>query len=235
MPTPSLRWRAHCASANGYRYFNPPYKIFPARNMNNDFWNSRYAEAGFAYGTEPNAFLVTQKNLLKPGMKALAVADGEGRNGVWLAQQGLDVLSVDASDVGQRKTRELAADRGVTIHTEQADLTRWAWPESRFDLVVSIYVHFPPEVRARMHRAMFNALKPGGLLILEAFTPKQLQYKSGGPPVLEMLYTADMLRIDFAGAEIRQAEECVTDLEEGKYHRGPGAVVRLVLRRPGAG
>jgi len=201
--------------------------------MSTDFWNSRYAEPGYAYGTEPNAFLVSQKHYLKPGMKALAVADGEGRNGVWLAQQGLDVLSVDASEVGLRKTQELAADRGVAIRTEKVDLTTWKWPEQKFDVVAAIFIHFPPEVRARMHRRMFDALKPGGVLILEAFTPEQLTYKSGGPPVAEMLYTADMLRIDFAGGEILLIEELVTELAEGKYHRGPGAVVRLVLRRPG--
>jgi cyclopropane fatty-acyl-phospholipid synthase-like methyltransferase len=201
--------------------------------MNNDFWNTRYAEAGYAYGTEPNAFLVSQGNHLKPGMQALAVADGEGRNGVWLAQQGLDVLSVDASAVGLRKARELAADRGVSIRTEQVDLTTWQWPEQEFDVVVAIYAHFPPGVRARMHRAMFEALKPGGVLILEAFTPDQLKYKSGGPPVAEMLYTADMLKIDFAGGEILQIQESITELAEGRYHRGPAAVVRLVLRRPG--
>jgi cyclopropane fatty-acyl-phospholipid synthase-like methyltransferase len=198
-----------------------------------DFWNARYAEAGYAYGTEPNAFLVSQKTLLRPGMQALAVADGEGRNGVWLAQQGLEVLSVDASEVGLRKTRELAADRGVTLRTEQADLTTWSWPEQAFDVVAAIFIHFPPEVRPSMHRRMFQALKPGGLLILEAFTPEQLKYKSGGPPVAEMLYTADLLRIDFAGGEILRLEELVAELAEGKYHRGPAAVVRLVLRRPG--
>ena len=197
-----------------------------------DFWNTRYAEPGYAYGTEPNAFLVSQGPYLKPGMKTLAVADGEGRNGVWLAQQGLDVLSVDASEIGLRKAQELAADRGVKIRTEKADLTAWQWPEQEFDVVAAIFVHFPPEVRSRLHRRMLEALKPGGVLILEAFTPAQLSYKSGGPPVLEMLYTAEMLRIDFAGGEILQIEERITDLEEGKYHRGPGAVVRLVLRRP---
>lgn len=200
--------------------------------MNHDFWNQRYSEPGFAYGTEPNAFLVSQHTLLRPGMKALAVADGEGRNGVWLAQQGLDVLSVDASEVGLRKTRELAADRGVSIRTEQANLADWQWPEQVFDRVVAIYIHFPPDIRSRMHHAMLNALKPGGVLILEAFTPEQLKFKSGGPPVLEMLYTADQLRLDFAGGEILQLEECLTDLAEGRYHRGPAAVVRLVLRRP---
>ena len=201
--------------------------------MSTDFWNSRYAEPGYAYGTEPNAFLVSQKKYLKPGGKALAVADGEGRNGVWLAQQGLDVLSVDASEVGLRKTQELAADRGVAIRTEKVDLTTWKWPEQKFDVVAAIFIHFPPEVRARMHRRMYEALKPGGVLILEAFTPEQLTYKSGGPPVAEMLYTADMLRIDFAGGEILFIEETIAELTEGNYHRGAGAVVRLVLRRPG--
>lgn len=201
--------------------------------MSPDFWNSRYAEPGYAYGTEPNAFLVSQKKYLKPGAKALAVADGEGRNGVWLAQQGLDVLSVDASGVGLRKAQELAAERGVKIQIEKVDLATWSWPELKFDVVVAIYIHFPPEVRSRMHRCLFAALKPGGVLILEAFTPAQLNYKSGGPPVVEMLYTADMLRVDFAGSEILLMEEAVTELAEGKYHHGPAAVVRLVLRRPG--
>ena len=201
--------------------------------MPTDFWNSRYAEPGYAYGTEPNAFLVSQKKYLKPGGKALAVADGEGRNGVWLAQQGLDVLSVDISEIGLCKTHELAADRGVAIRTEKADLITWQWPVQKFDIVVAIYAHFPPEVRARLHRRMFEALKPGGVLILEAFTPEQLKYKTGGPPVAEMLYTADMLRIDFAGGEFLLIEELVTELAEGKYHHGPAAVVRLVLRRPG--
>ncbi len=201
--------------------------------MSTDFWNSRYAEPGFAYGTEPNAFLVSQKKYLKSGGKALAVADGEGRNGVWLAQQGLEVLSVDASEVGLRKTQELAADGGVKIRTEKVELTTWVWPEQKFDIVAAIYVHFPPAVRAHLHRRMFEALKPGGILILEAFTPAQLNHKSGGPPVLEMLYSVDMLRVDFAGGEILLLEEVTTDLTEGKYHHGPAAVVRLVVRRPG--
>lgn len=196
-----------------------------------EFWDSRYGEPGYAYGTEPNAFLASQKPLLKPGARALAVADGEGRNGVWLAEQGLDVLSVDASAVGLEKVRKLAAERGVVIRTEQADLTRWSWPQGTFDAVVAIFVHFPPDVRAHMHHAMLAALKPGGVLIFEAFTPDQLHYKSGGPPVREMLYTASMLREDIAAAgDILLLEETTTELDEGKYHRGTGAVVRLVVR-----
>ena len=198
--------------------------------MTRDFWNARYAEPGFAYGTEPNSFLVSQKQYLKPGMKALAVADGEGRNGVWLAQQGLDVLSVDGSEVGLRKARELAKGRGVSLRTELVDLTMWKWPEQEFDLVVAIFIHFMPEFRALMHASMLRALKPGGILIIEAFTPKQLEYKTGGPPVKEMLYTAEMLREDFKSGEILHLEEALTDLSEGPYHRGRAAVVRLVAK-----
>ncbi len=196
-----------------------------------EFWNQRFSQPGYTYGIEPNAFLVGQKNHLKPGMKALAVADGEGRNGVWLAQQGLEVLSVDGSEVGLRKARELAASRGATIRAELAELTNWNWPENEFDIVVAIFIHFPPEHRARMHEKMLGALKPGGLLLLEAFTPEQLKYKTGGPPVEEMLYTADMLQNDFKGGDIVRLEEVLTELQEGPGHRGRAAVVRLVLRK----
>ncbi len=199
--------------------------------MTHDFWNARYSEPGYAYGTEPNAFLVSQKKYFEPGMKALAVADGEGRNGVWLAQQRLDVLSVDASAVGLRKTQELAQTRAVSVRTQLADLTRWQWPEKEFDILAAIFVHFSPDQRARMHTNMLRALKPGGVLILEAFTPEQLRYKTGGPPVKEMLYTADMLRQDFADAEVVLLEETLAELSEGPYHRGVAAVVRTVLKQ----
>ena len=211
-----------------------------------DFWNQRFSQPGYTYGTEPNVFLAAHKNYLKPGMQALAVADGEGRNGVWLAQQGLEVLSVDGSEVGLRKAQDLAGSRGVTIRTELAELTNWIWPEQEFDLVAAIFIHFPPETRARMHEKMLGALKPGGVFVLmtrrtsvasraslsEAFTPAQLQYKTGGPPVAEMLYTADMLRNDFKSGEILRLEEVLTELQEGPGHRGRAAVVRLILRKP---
>ena len=198
----------------------------------NEFWEQRYSEPGYAYGTEPNAFLVSQRHRLKPGMKARAVADGEGRNGVWLAQQGLEVLSVDASPTALKKARGLAAARGTTIRTECTDLTGWSWPRDSFDLVAAIFIHFPPEHRPRMHRAMLDSLKPGGLLIMEAFHVDQLKHKSGGPPVLEMLYAADMLARDFAGAERLELQELLTELHEGAYHSGTAAVVRGVWRKP---
>lgn len=216
--------------------------------MDCDFWNHRYAEPGFAYGTAPNAFLASlvlgiqpyagsapapspRRSLIRPGMRALAIADGEGRNGVWLAQQGLAVLSVDASDVGMGKARELARERKVELRTETADLFGWAWPDAEFDIVVAIFAHFPPGERARMHASMLRALVPGGVLILEAFAPKQLEYRSGGPRMPEMLYSVEHLRADFSGAQILMLEETLTELDEGPYHRGEAAVIRLVARR----
>lgn len=196
-----------------------------------EFWDRRYAGEAYAYGTEPNAFLRSQRHRLPRSGSCLAVGDGEGRNGVWLAEQGLRVLSVDASAVGLGKARALADSRGVRLETGQTDLTTWTWPRSAYDCVIAIFVHFPPADRARMHQAMYDALKPGGTLILEAFTPDQLQLKSGGPPVRDMLYTPAMLRSDFASGQIVMLEETKTELQEGFYHRGEGAVIRLVLEK----
>ncbi len=199
--------------------------------MNNDFWDSRYDEEGFAYGISPNTFLTSFVESFKEGQKVLVIGDGEGRNGVWLAQQGCSVVSVDSSAVGVEKAKKLAADKGVEIEAICADLNGWDWPVSQFDFVIIIYVHFPPEIRALLHEKVAAVLKVGGQLIMESFTPEQLNYSSGGPPVLEMLYTADMMRSDFKCLEIQQLEECITDLNEGKYHCGEGAVIRLVANK----
>ncbi|MDH5395695.1 MAG: class I SAM-dependent methyltransferase [Gammaproteobacteria bacterium] len=199
--------------------------------MNNEFWDSRYAEEGFAYGTEANTYLTSLASIFRSGDKVLVIGDGEGRNGVWLAEQGCDVVSIDSSKVGVEKAQKLAMDRGVKMDAICADLTGWQWPEAEFDFVVIIYVHFPPQIREMLHHKVVSALKPGGQLVMESFTPEQLNYSSGGPPVLEMLYTAEMMKNDFNGLEITQLEECITDLNEGKYHCGEGAVVRLLARK----
>ncbi len=199
--------------------------------MNKDFWDSRYDEEGFAYGTSPNTFLTSFADSFKSGQHVLVIGDGEGRNGVWLAQQGCSVVSVDSSKIGVEKAKKLAAEKGVEIEAVCADLTEWDWPESHFDFVVIIYVHFPPEIRALLHDKVISCIKPNGQLIMESFTPEQLNYSSGGPPVLEMLYTAEMMKSDFKLLEIQQLEECITELNEGKYHCGEGAVVRLVAKK----
>jgi SAM-dependent methyltransferase len=199
------------------------------------FWDQRYAGREFAFGTAPNVFLAAQKARLAPGMRALVPGDGEGRNGVWLAEQGLVVQSVDASPLGVEKARRLAAERGVAIDAIATDLTTWTWPVGSFDVVASIYVHWRPDVRERMHASMLAALKPGGLLILEAYTPHQLAHRAagsvGGPPDPAMLYTAELLRADFSNAEIISLEEVETVLAEGHRHTGPSSIVRLLARR----
>lgn len=196
-------------------------------------WDARFAGDEFVYGLEPNRWLVEQAGRpAVPGAEALAVGDGEGRNGVWLAGQGWTTLSVDASAVGLAKARGLAQRRGVALATELVRLESWTWPTERFALAASIYVHLPPAVRPGVHAALARSLVPGGRLLLEAFLPRQLQYGSGGPKSPELLYTAAQLREDFDGLEILLLEELDLDLDEGRLHRGRSAVVRLLARRP---
>ncbi len=147
-----------------------------------NIWDERYAIDEYFYGKEPNAFLVTQKELLKVGSTCLAVADGEGRNGIWLAGQGLDVLSVDSSGVALNKARKLAQQRGVAVSFEHADLMQWDWGEDRFDVVVAIFIQFvDPVQRKVLFENIRRCLKPNGLLLLQGYTTRQLEYGTGGP------------------------------------------------------
>ena len=195
-------------------------------------WDERYAQDGYLFGTEPNEFLVSQQSLLKPGMSCLAVADGEGRNGVWLAQQGLKVLSVEASAVALEKAKKLAQQRGVEIEFEQADLAHWQWSENRFDVVAGIFIQFaPPALREQMFACIKRCLKPGGLLLLQGCTPRQLEYKTGGPPVAENMYTEALLRDAFGDMEIVHLREHDDHIGEGTAHHGMSALIDLVARK----
>ncbi len=199
--------------------------------MSNPFWDQKFSGEDYLLGKHANAFLVAHRHLFSPTQKVLAVADGEGRNGVWMAEQGLDVLSVDGSARGLEKARQLAAERGVSLGTELADLLEWTWPQVAFDWAVLISCHFSAPERQRVHRAMQRSLKPGGGLIVEVFHKDQLKYATGGPPSEDMLYTADMLRQDFTGLEIELLEEKVIMREKGSRFEGQAAVVRLLGRR----
>jgi SAM-dependent methyltransferase len=199
--------------------------------MTATFWDERFADREFLYGTEPNVFLVEQAHRLAPGSRILLPGDGEGRNGVWLAGRGMDVLSVDASAVGLAKAQRLARDRGLSIKTDVADLGAWAWPSSGFDAIVSLFLHLALPERASIHGKMIDALKPGGILILEAFRLEQLAYSSGGPKDPTLLYSAGQLKAEFRAIDILLLEEALVDLDEGKLHQGPGATVRLVARK----
>jgi SAM-dependent methyltransferase len=181
-----------------------------------NFWDKQYsAVEGYKYGTRPNAFLMAEAHRLPGHARVLVPGDGEGRNGAWLASQGHEVLTVDISEVGVARARALAAELGVRVDTLVADLKAWTPPAGAFDTVVLTYLHMPPAMRTAVHRQVAAALRPGGLLLLEAFHPRQLGRASGGPKEMELLYTLDDLRSDFAGA-----------LDEGPGHQGLAAVTR---------
>jgi cyclopropane fatty-acyl-phospholipid synthase-like methyltransferase len=198
-----------------------------------NLWDKRYGQEGYLFGVAPNAFLVRQAGRLQPGWRALAVADGEGRNGVWLAEQGLCVLSIDSSAVAQDKARSLAQARGVEMWVEHVDLADWTWPEAEFDLVVAIFIQFaPPAMRTRLFAQMALALKPGGLLMLQGYRPEQIAYGTGGPSAVENLYTETLLRDAFAGLEILELRSHDSPIHEGRGHDGMSALIDLVVRRP---
>lgn len=197
------------------------------------FWDERYRGEAYLFGEAPNAFLARQARRLTPGQSVLAVADGEGRNGVWLAEQGLSALSVDASSVAQAKAARLAQARGVRLELQQADLSTWDWPKDRFDLVVGIFIQFAdPVLRTRLFEGLKGAMKPGGLLLLEGYRPEQIAYGSGGPRTPENLYTEDLLRSAFSDIEILDLSVYDAVIEEGAGHSGMSALIDLVARRP---
>ena len=191
-------------------------------------WESRYAGADYAFGKEPNYFLASCKGLLPKSGRVLVVADGEGRNGIWLAEQGLDVLSIDFSPTALRRARALAAEHHVTVTFQQADVHTRDYQDAWFDVVVEIFTQFssPPE-RAMKWAGMRRALKPGGLLIIQGYTPRQLIFGTGGPKQVENLYTRAMLErafCDFRNMKIIEEER---EMYEGTSHAGMSAVINL--------
>ncbi len=194
-------------------------------------WDQRYDQRDFLFGTEPNDFLRAMTSRLNIG-ELLCLADGEGRNGVFLASLGHQVTSVDASAVGLAKARQLAERRQVSLSTELADLKEWDLGQGQWDTLVSIFFHMPPDFRRKMHQRMAQALKPGGMLVLEAYTPKQLEFRTGGPPVTEMLMTRTTLEDDFPDLELLHLEELEREVIEGTGHHGMASVVQLLARKP---
>ncbi len=192
-------------------------------------WQGRFAAPEYVFGEAPNAFLAAQAHLLPKAGKALAVADGEGRNGVFLAEKGLDTLSIDFSPNGQKKALELAAGRGVKISAELADVHNWTWPPETYDVVAEIFTQFStPQERAVKWAGMAKTLKKGGLLLIEGYTPKQLQYGTGGPKELDKLYTREMVEAAFGGFSKVEIREYDTHMNEGGGHAGMAAVIDLV-------
>ena len=194
-------------------------------------WNERFSVPDYIFGTAPNAFLASKAALFRPGQRALCVADGEGRNSVWLAEQGLEVSAFDISPVGVAKARRLAAQRRVRVTHEVASVYDWSWPQAHFDVVAAIFVQCAdPAMRSFLFERMARSLKPGGLVLIEGYTPKQLEYNTGGPSKIENLYTAELLRWSFLGFEILELREYEAELEEGSRHAGTSALIDFVAR-----
>lgn len=195
-------------------------------------WDERYQTPEYIFGDQPCQWLIMNQHRLPQSGKALALGDGEGRNGVFLAELGFEVTSVDLSEVGLSKARDLARKRGVTIQTVQADLEYYEIEAESQDLIVSIYCHLPDAIRKLVHERAEVALKPGGLFILEAFHHSQLKYQSGGPKTTDLLYDLDALLGDFQTLQILEAFDGLCYLDEGARHSGIGHIVRLVLQKP---
>jgi len=194
-------------------------------------WQTRFSAPGYAFGKEPNAFLKAQAHLLRPGQCALSVADGEGRNGVWLAEQGLDVLAIDFSEAGLAKARALAAERGVPLRTELADITTWQWPREAFDVIAAIFIFVEPDERPGFFNNLKRALRPGGLLLMQGYRPEQLNYRTGGPPRAERMYTHAILQQGFGDMTALDIHEHDSAISEGTSHAGMSALIDLVARK----
>ena len=202
-----------------------------------EFWNERYAGAEFAYGKKPNEFLVAECHRIKSG-RVLCLAEGKGRNASFLASKGFNVTAVDQSKQGLDKTKELGREIGVEITTIEADLENFEIAPSYWGAIVSISAHLPPSIRKKIHRQVVSGIKPGGILILEAYTEKQLEMPGiGGPPAdqKEMFMSLSKLEIELAGLDFVLAKETERNFDEGKYHQGLSAVVQVVAERVAQG
>jgi 2-polyprenyl-3-methyl-5-hydroxy-6-metoxy-1,4-benzoquinol methylase len=195
--------------------------------MDSNFWNSRYSEPGFAYGTRPNDYLLSVASTIPANSKVLCIADGEGRNSVYLAELGHQVTAIDFSEAGLNKAKKLAEEKGLQIETIHADLKDYHFQPETYDVVVSIFAHFPDPLRKKVHQGILKSLKKDGLIILEAYHPEQLRYKTGGPQFSEMLYSEEMMKSDFASLSTLDCHKVEREVQEGKYHAGLSATTQL--------
>jgi cyclopropane fatty-acyl-phospholipid synthase-like methyltransferase len=197
------------------------------------FWNERFDKEEFIFGKEPNEYLVEKtKQYLKPGDKVLCIADGEGRNGVWLAKQGMQVIGFDASDIALSKAKKFAKDNQVEVEYSFSDTDSYAWSENTYDAVIGIFIQFADSaMRARIFQQAYKATKLGGLFILQGYTPKQLEYKTGGPSLIEHLYTEELMRDLAKEFQILELISYEKELSEGPRHTGMSAILGLVARK----
>jgi SAM-dependent methyltransferase len=196
-------------------------------------WDARYDRPDYLFGTEPAAFVRRTAPLLPPASRILAVADGEGRNSVHLATLGHHVTAMDASPVALTKARRLAEARGAAVDLHEADILAWDWAASPADVLLAVFIQFlAPRDRARVFAGFRAALRPGGLLLLHGYAPRQVDYGTGGPPSRENMYTLPLLEDAFAGFDIIDARDYDAEIAEGSGHAGRSALIDFVARAP---
>lgn len=194
-------------------------------------WDQRYSASENYYGDLPNDHLKKASSYLSKNSKILSLGEGEGRNALYLLKQGHDITATDLSSVGLNKLKTEAQKLGLNVETIVGDLNHFDFGKNKWDGIISIWCHTPKELREKIHRHVVEALKPNGIFILEAYTPEQLKYKTGGPPVPELMMTAKDLEVDLKGLEIIQLEEKIREVQEGKGHHGTSSVVQVIARK----
>ena len=195
-------------------------------------WDERYSREDYLFGTRPAEVLKSHSSLFRPGLSGLAVADGEGRNSVFLAEHGVETTAFDASPVAVAKARALADLRQVSVDYHVADVESWSWGGERYDLVVAVFIQFlGPEAMTATFAKMICALRPGGRILLHGYRPEQLEYGTGGPPIAENMYTKELLQQAFAGLEIERLASYDKEIREGTGHVGPSALIDLIARK----
>lgn len=197
------------------------------------FWNERFDQEEFIFGKEPNEYLVQQARLfLRPTNQVLCIADGEGRNGVWLAKQGMSVMGFDVSDIALAKAKQFAQDNHVDVHYSLCDTDGFDWQANTYDAVVAIFIQFADsQMRSRIFKQVYQTLKPGGIFILQGYTPKQLEYKTGGPSLIDHLYTEAMIRDLAKDFDILDLACYEKELSEGTKHTGMSALLGLTAKK----
>lgn len=193
-------------------------------------WDERYAGEKYAYGTEPNDFL-REAFAAVPKPKVLSLAEGEGRNAVFLAKQGYAVTAVDGSSVGIEKAKRLAASQGVDVEFIHADLAEYDFGENCWGGIVSIFCPLPPALRKLIYKRVEVGLKPGGVFLLEAYTPEQLKHKTGGGDSVELMQSVQSLRAELPGLQFEHLLELEREVFEGVYHTGLAAVVQALAKK----
>lgn len=196
-----------------------------------NFWDEKFNKKEFIYGLEPNEFLKTKLSKFDQSSKILFPCEGEGRNSVFAAKLGFNVFAFDSSIIGKQKALNLAKQENVEVNYQLDDANNIEYPENDFDIIASIYAHFPIDVRKSIHHKFIQWLKPGGIIIIEAFNPKQINLDSGGPKKLEMLYDTELLKNDFVSMEIQTLEETEAILNEGLLHKGKAELIRFVAKK----